>query len=247
MAQSNKQRNAEIVRLRSDGVTLEDISARLGVGAGVVKGVLYRAKIDLPDQRRAKPNPERDALIRRLHSEGKTTGEIGGALGFKKRYTLKLQTALGLKPNVPGAVDWSDDLIADIKADYDDGMNLEDISAKHGVWRSTITRKAKQLGWPMRGRRYTPPTGPRAPRKKSERPKSLVWQPLDGSEPQPLIGRPFGACAWPLDGEGEQLACCLPVEAEGKPYCAAHAAIAYVSVPKKRSVGPYTPRFQLAA
>jgi len=56
----------------------------------------------------------------------------------------------------------------------------------------------------------------------------------------PLIGRPFGACAWPVgtpDTPANQLACCAP-KAEGWPYCEAHARIA-AGAPARKSGKDY--------
>jgi GcrA cell cycle regulator len=47
----------------------------------------------------------------------------------------------------------------------------------------------------------------------------------------PLVGRAFGSCAWPVGepGVGQVQLCCGQRAIEAKPYCATHAAIAFVS------------------
>lgn len=54
---------------------------------------------------------------------------------------------------------------------------------------------------------------------------------------RPFMEVPSGACRWPLGETPNLMACCNPVAVEGKPYCAGHAAVAYVGKVTTRTMG----------
>lgn len=51
---------------------------------------------------------------------------------------------------------------------------------------------------------------------------------VESPNARPFMEVPLGACRWPLSEKPTLMACCNPVTVAGKPYCAGHAAIAYV-------------------
>lgn len=63
--------------------------------------------------------------------------------------------------------------------------------------------------------------------------------------PRPWLTRRFGECAWPISGAGiDTVSCCAATSNPGKPYCAAHAAVAFTTpVKRERNPVPLRPSY----
>ena len=161
--------------------------------------------------------PEEDATLLRLQEEGKSAREIAYTI-VKTRsavigrlYRLR-EKGLGLpkqtprprmtprpetKPRKPSAPR----AITALKA-----AEIEAVKANTGPGR--------HLGCPTSREPWRPVKGE-------------AFQPLPGSAPIPLIGRPAFTCAWVVEGEGADALCCGQRAGEGA-YCPDHRRVAYL-------------------
>ena len=149
-------------------------------------------------------------------------------------------------------MEWTDDVIGRLKALWLEGHSTAEIGRKMGISKNAVVGKAHRLnlaGRPSPIRRGPPGERPRRPVV-----KRVTGPTLPTMEAPPVRGvAPAAATPPPLravrtGGGGRLIPCCWPIgepgtrsfhfcddeSLPGKPYCAAHAALAYVRLKDKR-------------
>lgn len=89
----------EVVSRHLKGMTNGQIAAALGLSRGTVGGHLYRWRRGPTPTPKTKPcgfSEAQDAMIRKLHSEGLASAEVGDAVGKSSEAVRKRGRALGL-------------------------------------------------------------------------------------------------------------------------------------------------------
>lgn len=184
--------------------------------------------------------------LRILRAEGLSSGDIarrmettaGAVRARLGRMRLK-------KPGPPPiTVDWTADLVGQLRHQHALGLNDREIAEAIGVSHAAVRGKRTRLHLAAvepKAREPVEPAQrpPAAPARRREAdPQAFVA--IDPSH-RPWTTRKLGECKWPIDmPDGEEMhSCCLPVKRAG--YCAAHAARAFVAstyVPKLRDPSP---------
>lgn len=154
-------------------------------------------------------------------------------------------------------MDWTEDAIATLRQLWSEGLSTAEIGRRMGISKNAVVGKAHRLNLAARpspirrvpgaapssrpARRAARPAMPRpspmmagtamAARPPAERPAPVVQM---RPPPQPLrLGN--SACCWPLGDPGTPgFRFCGAQALLGKPYCAEHAALAYVRVKDRR-------------
>ena len=162
-------------------------------------------------------------------------------------------------------MEWSDEVVARLRALWADGHSTAEIGRRLGVSKNAVVGKAHRLDLPSRPspirrdgsgtprsrapRRATGPTLPplnctRMPLAAPKAALVLESQAPPSPQQQPLTPRASALpaytgrvvpCSWPLGEPGTKtFRFCDESSVPGKPYCEAHAAIAYVRVRDRR-------------
>lgn len=155
-------------------------------------------------------------------------------------------------------MDWTDDTIARLRSLWDEGHTTAEIGRRLGITKNAVVGKAHRLNLlarpsPIRRSGEGGPVPRRAALRRTEGPtlpELAVSAPMravermEPSRPQPVLRsvpstpRPTGrltACCWPIGEPGTpSFHFCGEAATQGKPYCAQHAAIAYVKVRDRR-------------
>ena len=155
-------------------------------------------------------------------------------------------------------MDWTDEFIDRLRALWREGHSTAEIGRRLGISKNAVVGKAHRLALDARpspirrsapgqapkretARRVTGPTlPPMAAVAPVERVVPLAVAPLAVPQPPVLraVGRSSGrlvACCWPIGEPGTQsFRFCDDESLPGKPYCSAHAAVAYVKVRDRR-------------
>src|SRR5208283_4639674 len=159
-------------------------------------------------------------------------------------------------------MEWPDEVVARLRALWVDGHSTAEIGRRLGVSKNAVVGKAHRLDLPSRPspirRDGTGSPRPRAPRRMTGPtlpPLSCTRTPLAApraplaldvppSPPAPFVARAPGLstytgrvvpCSWPFGEPGTKtFRFCDEGSLPGKPYCEAHAAIAYVRVRDRR-------------
>ncbi|GGC32556.1 GcrA cell cycle regulator [Siccirubricoccus deserti] len=161
-------------------------------------------------------------------------------------------------------MDWTSEAIDQLRAFWDEGHSTAEIGRRMGISKNAVVGKAHRLNLPARPSpirreaepslrmpaqpRQAPPTLPaptHAPappqRRLEERPPAAPPRPAPVAPPAPLaMVRPFPraasrTCCWPIGEPGTSgFRFCSGDATPGKPYCAEHAALAYVKVRDRR-------------
>ena len=149
-------------------------------------------------------------------------------------------------------MEWTAEAIDRLRALWDEGHSTAEIGRRMGVSKNAVVGKAHRLNLPARpspirredaeagtrhpaaapqSRRTLPPP----PREAAALPPRRPEPPRPASAPPVVVVRPFPrtsarSCCWPMGepGTAEFRFCAAPALA-AKPYCAEHAAIAYVT------------------
>ena len=136
----------------------------------------------------------------------------------------------------PDAVTWDDPTIARLRSLWAEGHSAARIGEAMGVSKNAIVGKAHRLGLagrPSPIRRDGAPAPPmpvRAPLVTLPPPVAAPPTPA----PAPRVG-PARTCCWPMGEPGTKAFRFCGAEADGfRPYCAEHAAVAYVRVRDRR-------------
>ena len=161
-------------------------------------------------------------------------------------------------------MEWTEEVIAQLRALWAEGLSTAEIGRRLHVSKNAVVGKAHRLNLPPRPspiRRSTVDAAPRpratlsseptlpsleapapapasvppAPRPPAPRPPAESPRPVLRSVPNaPGAGR-VTACCWPIGEPGTKgFHFCDDPSAPGKPYCSAHAAVAYVKVRDRR-------------
>lgn len=153
-------------------------------------------------------------------------------------------------------MEWNEETISRLRALWDEGHSTAEIGRRLGITKNAVVGKAHRLNLAARPspiRRL--PGEARVPRKVVPRRLSGPTLPvLAATAPvprqhetprlQPILravpapARPMGrvtACCWPIGEPGTaSFSFCSDTAMHGRPYCADHAAVAYVRVKDRR-------------
>ena len=151
-------------------------------------------------------------------------------------------------------MDWSDEVIERLKVLWAEGHSTAEIGRRMGVSKNAVVGKAHRLALPARPspirrgaagevprraapRRVVGPTLPSLNAPAAEPPPAAIRAP---SAPLRAVARQGGSgrqvtCCWPIGEPGTRsFRFCDGSAVTGKPYCAEHAALAYVKVRDRR-------------
>jgi GcrA cell cycle regulator len=161
-------------------------------------------------------------------------------------------------------MDWTAEAIDQLRGLWAEGHSTAEIGRRMGVSKNAVVGKAHRLNLPARpspirretegeaaARPATPPRKPAAPPplrepaplRRIEAPAATAPAPAAAPVPPPppaAVVRPFPrastrTCCWPLGEPGTpEFRFCAAEAMTGKPYCAEHAAVAYVRVRDRR-------------
>jgi len=105
---------------------------------------------------------------------------------------------------------WTPELVQQLSRLWDEGLSTAEIGRRLGVTKNAVVGKAHRLA-------LTP------------RPSPLKRPPVRRAAPVATAGTGSGSCSWPTGHPGEKdFSFCGKRTVAGKPYCAEHAAMAYV-------------------
>lgn len=153
-------------------------------------------------------------------------------------------------------MDWTDEVIARLRALWDEGHSTAEIGRRLSITKNSVVGKAHRLNLPARPSPIRRTAGevrvpPRAAPRRVSGPTlptlvamGAVARPPEPPRPQPVLravqptpratGR-VSACCWPIGEPGTpSFRFCSDGAIAGKPYCADHSAIAYVRVRDRR-------------
>jgi GcrA cell cycle regulator len=155
-------------------------------------------------------------------------------------------------------MEWTDDVIARLKALWAEGLSTAEIGRRMGISKNAVVGKAHRLALDSRPspirrggpgdaprrpavRRVTGPTLPPMTGVAAETPAKPVMPVAAAAPLLPAlrsVGRSGGrlvACCWPIGEPGTKtFRFCDDESLPGKPYCATHAAVAYVKIRDRR-------------
>jgi len=135
---------------------------------------------------------------------------------------------------------WTDELIEQLKALWAEGLTTGDIGKKLGISKNAVVGKAHRLG--LKGRpspikREASGSDSTSPETPAAKPRAKA-KAVEPKKIKSLVDLSAHTCRWPIgDPKEPNFHFCGANAMAGKPYCAEHAAIAYVgsnrSVPKQ--------------
>lgn len=155
-------------------------------------------------------------------------------------------------------MDWTNEAIERLRALWAEGHSTAEIGRRMGISKNAVVGKAHRLDLPARpspirrdpatprpvatGRRPTLPplraTMPAPPRREEPKPAAptiLALPPKPSSVVRAFPRASSKACCWPIGEPGTKgFRFCSDPAMGGKPYCAEHAALAYVRVKDRR-------------
>lgn len=153
-------------------------------------------------------------------------------------------------------MDWTEDAIATLRQLWSEGLSTAEIGRRMGISKNAVVGKAHRLNLAARPSpiRRVPGAAPSPrPPRRAVRPAMPRPSPMMAGAPmatRPPIERPApvvpirpppplrlgnSACCWPLGDPGTPgFRFCGAQALLGKPYCAEHAALAYVRVKDRR-------------
>ncbi len=156
-------------------------------------------------------------------------------------------------------MDWNDETILRLRALWDEGHSTAEIGRRMGVTKNAVVGKAHRLDLPARpspirrmmgeahvprreqARRVVGPTLPAAPAVAAAVAEEPVVRPAVRPQPQlravapPRPSSRVSTCCWPIGDPGTpSFRFCDAGALSNKPYCAEHAALAYVKVRDRR-------------
>jgi len=155
-------------------------------------------------------------------------------------------------------MEWTDEVIARLRELWDAGHSTAEIGRRMGITKNAVVGKAHRLNLPARPspiRREADAPRPTVRRQPAARPAQPVFRrPAPAPAPRPVAAPPptpisasGGAvirafprltnrsCCWPMGDPGApNFRFCAAEPMGGKPYCAEHAAVAYVKARDRR-------------
>lgn len=155
-------------------------------------------------------------------------------------------------------MEWSAEAIERLRALWAEGHSTAEIGRRMGISKNAVVGKAHRLNLSARpspirreqGVATTPrPPAPRLSRPAASAPRSTLPAPAAASAPvapppvapRPTVVRsfprlgPVRSCCWPIGEPGQPgFRFCAAEALTGKPYCADHAAVAYVKARDRR-------------
>jgi GcrA cell cycle regulator len=156
-------------------------------------------------------------------------------------------------------MEWNDTIIAELKGLWSDGLSTAEIGRRLGISKNAVVGKAHRLDLsprpsPIRRHERSPDAPPPAPRAVGPTLAPLPSRPTPAPIPAPVAAAPtikpilprrlaavappafrVSACCWPIGEPGKpSFHFCDAVAVQGKPYCAAHAQLAYVKIRDRR-------------
>ncbi len=157
-------------------------------------------------------------------------------------------------------MEWTDDIIMRLRELWSEGLSTAEIGRRLGMSKNAVVGKAHRLDLPSRPSPIRRGTGEPRPRRPTVRrtpgptlpplesvrrsdavvphvgraPAAQPSAPRLAPVPPPRYGRVI-TCCWPIGEPGTRsFRFCDTASVPGKPYCEAHAAVAYVKVRDKR-------------
>ncbi|MBL0930769.1 MAG: GcrA cell cycle regulator [Alphaproteobacteria bacterium] len=156
-------------------------------------------------------------------------------------------------------MDWTPEQISELTRLWGEGLTTAEIGKRLGISKNAVVGKAHRLHLPARPSpikrtgprpqvfRQTATVRPSAPRIAAPRPAPAAQAPTSAQALRALANQPSAkrlpmmalnssTCRWPIGDPGDaEFHFCGEKAEDGKPYCTAHASIAYVKV-KPRTV-----------
>jgi GcrA cell cycle regulator len=145
-------------------------------------------------------------------------------------------------------MEWTDEAIGKLRALWAEGLSTAEIGRRLNISKNAVVGKAHRLSLPPRpspirrneGATATPRTqtpkraqGPTLPPLSAS--MSAPMPGLRAIMPAPKYSQRATPCCWPIGEPGKpSFHFCNAAASAGKPYCEAHAAIAYVRVRDRR-------------
>jgi GcrA cell cycle regulator len=145
-------------------------------------------------------------------------------------------------------MEWTDDVIARLRSLWADGHSTAEIGRRLNISKNAVVGKAHRLNLPPRPspirRTDVETAGPRAPAPRRTQGPTLPPLSAAAGGPMPplraIVQPPkhtmrAAPCCWPYGEPGKpSFHFCNEASLAGKPYCEAHAALAYVRVRDRR-------------
>lgn len=194
---------------------------------------------------------ERDAELRRLWESGVSHGKAAAQMGLTRSQVCGRARRIGLvlpdgdiRKRKAMQIGWTPERDADLISLVEQGTPQRAIAEHFGVSRRQIYGRCAALNLkrperPVVERPKRVPTVQLTPEQLEERRRTArdrlakiveILESETADSAIPLIGRPFGACGWPVgtpERPAEQLCCGLSVKGDGFVYCAQHHEIAF--------------------
>ena len=156
-------------------------------------------------------------------------------------------------------MEWNDTIIAELRGLWSAGLSTAEIGRRLGISKNAVVGKAHRLDLaarpsPIRRQERDPNALPPAPRAVGPTLAPLPIRPAPAPMPPPQAVTPaakppvprrlaavaaptvrVSPCCWPIGEPGKpSFHFCDAVAVQGKPYCAEHAALAYVKIRDRR-------------
>lgn len=141
-------------------------------------------------------------------------------------------------PEINMAIDWTPDRVKTLMALWAEGISTLEIGRRLGVTKNAVVGKVHRLGLPKRQSPIN--SAPRTPRASNKSSEPVRMAPPPPSVPitadmVKMEELTSGMCNWPEGEPGtDDFRFCGQQVVEGKPYCAAHCARAYVKSTRDR-------------
>ena len=144
-------------------------------------------------------------------------------------------------------MDWTTEAIERLRALWAEGHSTAEIGRRMGISKNAVVGKAHRLNLPARpspirrdAEGEAAPVAPKLPRPVVVAPRQTL-PPAPAARVAPAVVRPFPrviaarTCCWPIGEPGTSgFRFCTSEATSGKPYCADHAAVAYVKARDRR-------------
>jgi GcrA cell cycle regulator len=145
-------------------------------------------------------------------------------------------------------MEWSDEIIAKLRALWAEGLSTAEIGRRLNISKNAVVGKAHRLNLPprpspiRRGEGDSPALRPAPPRRMfgPTLPPLAAAFGAPASALRPIVAPPKQSlratpCCWPIGEPGKpSFHFCNAGSVPGKPYCEAHAAVAYVKIRDRR-------------